>query len=271
MDILAIAAQGRANFHTHSTWCDGAAAPRDMAKAALSRGFCALGFSSHAMLPADPLDWPLTREKFPRYVADIRALASEFAGRLPIYCGVEADYIPDLCFPDRAYYGGGELDYMIGSIHFVRAPDGALVEVDKSPQSLAEGIASHFAGDAKAYIKAYFAQLREMVQRFDFDILGHADLIRKFNPRLGYFDEAASWYREEMEKTAEAIAASGKIVEINTGAISRGWMDDAYPSREFFTLLADRGARFLLSSDAHAPEAIDCAFDRFAYYTEERH
>ena len=31
-------------------------------------------------------------------------------------------------------------DYIIGSIHFVTAPDGALVCVDKSPQSLAEGV-----------------------------------------------------------------------------------------------------------------------------------
>ena len=50
---------------------------------------------------------------------------------------------------------------------------------------------------------------------------------------------------------------------MNTGAISRGWMDDAYPSAEFRAMLRERGVRFVLSSDAHAAEAIDCAFDRF--------
>ena len=60
------------------------------------------------------------------------------------------------------------------------------------------------------------------------------------------------------------LAASGKVVEVNTGAISRGWLDDAYPSASFRELLRTRGTRFVLSSDAHAADAIDCAFDRFA-------
>ena len=62
--------------------------------------------------------------------------------------------------------------------------------------------------------------------------------------------------------TADVIASSGKIVEVNTGAISRGWMDDAYPSPTFRSLLRARGVKFILSSDAHFCEGIDCAFDR---------
>ena len=66
-----------------------------------------------------------------------------------------------------------------------------------------------------------------------------------------------------LRRTADAFAASGKVVEVNTGGISRGWMEDAYPSPAFRALLRARGVRFVLSSDAHAAEAIDCAFDRF--------
>ena len=113
-------------------------------------------------------------------------------------------------------------------------------------------------------MKAYFAFEREIVRREDFDFLAHPDLVRKFNAKHPYFDEAAGWYREELVKTADAIAASGKTVEINTGAISRGWLDDAYPSAEFRGLLKSRGVRLILNSDAHAPEGLDCAFDRFS-------
>jgi histidinol-phosphatase (PHP family) len=98
---------------------------------------------------------------------------------------------------------------------------------------------------------------------FDFDVLGHPDLVRKFNVRHPYFDENAGWYLEELEETAEAIAASQKIVEVNTGAISRGWLDDAYPSATFRTMLRERGVRFVLNSDSHTADTVDCAFDRF--------
>ena len=53
-------------------------------------------------------------------------------------------------------------------------------------------------------------------------------------------------------------------MEVNTGAISRGWLDDAYPSAAFRELLRARGTRFVLSSDSHSADTIDCAFDRFA-------
>ena len=88
--------------------------------------------------------------------------------------------------------------------------------------------------------------------------------MRKFNAKHPYFDENAAWYREELERTADAVAASGKVAEVNTGAISRGWLDDAYPSQPFRDLLRARGVRFILSADAHAADTVDCAFDRFA-------
>ena len=103
-----------------------------------------------------------------------------------------------------------------------------------------------------------------MAAKFDFDVVGHPDLVRKFNVKTPYFDESADWYREEMRLTADAIAASGKMTEVNTGAISRGWLDDAYPSDYFRALLRERGVRFILSADTHSRDTIDCAFDRFA-------
>ena len=196
-------------------------------------------------------------------MSDIRALAARHAGRLRILCGGEADYIPGTTDPDRARYAHLNLDYLIGSIHHVIAPDGGRVPVDHAPELLAEGLRAHFGGDAEAYVRAYFRQQRDMVAQFNFDIVGHLDLVRKFNVKMPYFDEEAAWYRAELVATADAVAASGKIAEVNTGAISRGWLDDAYPSAFFRQLLRERGVRFVLSADAHAANAVDCAFDRF--------
>jgi len=216
-----------------------------MALAAIGKGFDVLGFSSHSDMVDD----------LGAYVTDIRGLAERYRGRLRILCGIEAE----LSKP----YERGPYDYVIGSHHFITAPDGAFFAFDHTPRILSEGIRDHFGGDAVAFVKAYYAALRATLD-LNFDIVGHPDLVRKFNVKHPYFDETADWYHEELEKTADAIAASGKLTEVNTGAISRGWLDDAYPSPAFRRMLCERGVRFVLSSDAHSASGLDCAFDRFA-------
>ncbi|MGN0845849.1 MAG: histidinol-phosphatase [Kiritimatiellia bacterium] len=257
----------KANYHTHTTWCDGRETPEAMIRAAIARGFDEIGFSSHARLP-DEVEGNLTPASAVAYAREIRALAAKYAGRIRVLLGVEADYIPGGTTPERARYAHLGLDYLIGSVHTVIAPDGAPVSVDDRPELLSDGIRDHFGGDAEAFLRAYFAENRDMAAAYDFDVVGHPDLVRKFNGVLGYFDETAPWYLEELRLTADALAASGKIVEVNTGGISRGWMDDAYPSPTFRALLRARGVPFILSSDAHAASGLDCAFDRFA--TAER-
>lgn len=254
----------KTNFHTHTTWCDGKDTPETVILAAIEKGFSAIGFSSHAMLPENELDWVLVPGKARSYAEEIRALAGKYSDKIRVYCGVEADYIPGGACPDRAFYTEVKPDYIIGSVHYVKAPDDNLVAVDISPENLSDGIRAHFDGSVESYIRAYFAQEREMIAKFDFDTIGHPDLVRKFNAKSPYFNENDVWYVEELVKTADVIAASGKIVEVNTGAISRGWLDDAYPSRPFRDLLRERGVKFVLNSDSHSAEAVDCAFDRFA-------
>ena len=246
----------------HTTWCDGKDMPEAMVQAALDKGFAAIGFSSHALLPfSDP--WTLQPDTVDAYVADIRSLAEKYKDQISILCGIEADFIAGKARPDRSVYSRLGLDFLIGSVHEVAAPDGARVPVDHKPELLAEGIALRFGGDAQAFVRDYFAAQREMAVTCDFDVIGHPDLVRKFNGTLRYFDENAEWYREELRLTADVFAASGKLVEVNTGGISRGWIDDAYPSPYFRQLLRERGVHFILSSDAHSAAAIDCAFDRF--------
>ena len=252
----------RTNYHPHTTWCDGRDTPEAMVQSAIAKGFDTLGFSSHVSFPEKEAT-VLDPAKGADYAADVRRVAAKYADRIRVLLGAEADYIPGTTTPEKSRYADLGLAYLIGSIHYVIAADGARVPVDHTPTLLADGIRDHFGGSAENFIRAYFRQQREMVASFDFDVVGHLDLVRKFNAKHPYFDERADWYRAELEATADAVAASGKIAEVNTGAISRGWMDDAYPSAAFRDLLRARGVRFILSSDSHAAETVDCAFDRF--------
>lgn len=243
------------NFHTHTTFCDGKNTAEEMVLAAIEKGFAALGFSSHSDMIAD----------FDAYADEISRLRTKYADKIRIFCGLELELakpIPTYLLPTPS-----PLSYIIGSHHFITAPDGAFFAIDNTWEELSGGIRDHFGDSPEAFVRAYYAALRSTLG-MKFDIVGHPDLIRKFNLRHPWLDESAAWYREELELTAKAIAESGKLVEVNTGAISRGWLEDAYPSAEFRALLREAGVKFVLSSDAHAAEGLDCAFDRFASVEE---
>lgn len=234
------------NFHTHTTFCDGKNTAEEMVIAAIGKGFTELGFSSHSDMIVD----------FAAYVREIERLKVKYADRIRILCGLELE----LAKPLPAPYS---ISYLIGSHHFITAPDGAFFAIDNTPEELLGGIRDHFENSAEAFVRAYYAALRSTLG-LSFDIVGHPDLIRKFNQRHPWLDESAPWYREELALTAKAIAESDKLVEVNTGAISRGWLEDAYPSAEFRAILREAGVKFILSSDAHSTEGLDCAFDRFS-------
>ena len=268
----------KTNYHTHSQFCDGKESAEAMAQAAIQKGFQILGFSSHAMYPfCDDWHIPVTEGSYEAYRAEIRRLKEACQGRLEILTGFEADYIPGLCRPDmydEDSYGQFSPDFIIGSVHYV-VGDGGFFEADGPLQETRERIAKYFGGDARKAVCAYFASERRMLAESRFTILGHADLVRKQNSRGNarsndkkasglppLFSEDEDWYKEELEKTADAIAKAGVIVEINTGGMARGYMDSSFPSPAFLRLLCERKVPVTVNSDAHRSEHLDFAFEQ---------
>ena len=249
----------KTNYHTHTTFCDGKNTPEENVTAAIQKGFAHLGFSAHSLYPFSRAG-NLNHTEHAAYAQEIRRLQKKYADRISIHLGFEADYIPGFCAPRFANYADFAPDFLIGSVHFVYDKN-TLYAVDDTPQILLDAVRTVYNGDAKKAVCAYFAAERDMLSCGDFTILGHADLIRKFNGKLRLFDEAAKWYQREVQATAQAIARAGVIAEINTGAISRGHMSDPYPSDYFLSLLHERNVPVMINSDAHAQDALDCAFD----------
>lgn len=240
-----------------------------MVQAAIAAGMTTIGFSSHSLLPG-AASHTLAPEKANAYVQEVRALGERYRERIRVLLSFEVDYVPAVAgdsggsYPDHAAYAQYQPDYLIGSVHYVTAPDGFRFETDNRPEILFDAIRDHFGGDERAFIRAYHELLRAMVAGHDFEIIGHLDLYRKYNAKHPFFDENAAWHVAELEKSAEVIAASGKIVEVNTGAIARGWRDDAYPADGFREMLRRRGVKFMLNSDAHSVAGIDAGYERYA-------
>lgn len=264
------------NFHTHTTFCDGKNSAEEMVLSAIKKGFSALGLSSHSLLPF-ARSWHIAPRDFDLYEDTVKKLQKKYENKIQIFYGYEADYFPGVSTPSKSEYRlrGYEPDYLIGSVHYVVTEKGHY-SVDNSADKVRDNLIRLYGNgtdyssvDFKKAVCDYFAAERDMIRTCDFDILGHPDLMRKRNGILNMFNEEEAWYKAELKATADEIAKTGVVVEINTGAIARGAMDDFYPSEYFTTLLFERGVPVCINSDAHNAEDIDCAFERAAFQAKK--
>ncbi len=243
----------RFDLHTHTTYCDGKNTPEEMVRAALAAHLTCLGFSGHGYAPYDT-DCCMTREGEKAYRAEIAALRRKYAGRIRILCGVEQDYWSE---EDTAPY-----DYVIGSVHYIK--DGAdYLCVDNTPEIARASVETHFGGDWYAYAAAYFETVADVVNKTRCDIIGHFDLITKFNEKEHLFDESHPRYVAAWQAALERLLPYGKPFEINTGAITRGWRTTPYPSADMIEYIKARGGRFILSSDSHSDKTLCYGFEAY--------
>jgi len=248
------------NFHTHCDYCDGSGKPEDIIEEALSRRFESLGFSSHAPIAFEP-DWTVSEEDLPIYLNHIDDLKKKHSTQLEIWKGLEIDYLEGVSGPASKRFTELKLDYSIGSVYMIQSPEtGKFLAVDGPEAHLVELIEKAYGGSVEKASEKYYSLIREMIDRGGFDILGHMDLIKKRNRDNRYFDEKASWYRNQVLDTLDYLKNKDLVVEVNTGGISRGAIDTVYPSPWIIKEAAARKIPLMLNADSHVPEHIDFYF-----------
>jgi histidinol-phosphatase (PHP family) len=251
-----------ANYHTHSCFCDGEGEPESYVIEAIERGLDAIGFSSHAPISFFK-SYVMEDSKLLTYCDLIKKLKVKYQDKIQIYLGLEIDYIPDAIGPGSPQFKDLGLDYTIGSIHFIKNPHkDEYWEVDESPAALEKLIREIFKGNIHNFISYYFLLIRQMIKEHKPDIIGHLDLIKKFNSNNEFFNEDDELYIKEVKETLRVIAAAGSVLEINTGGISRGYIKTLYPSTWIIKECKRLGIPIILNSDAHSPKSVDAFFDQ---------
>ncbi len=246
------------NLHTHTTFCDGKDAPEEMVRGAIAAGCTSLGFSGHAPMEA-PNDWVMDVSAIPRYRAEVERLREAYAGQLEIFLGLELDY--------WSPPPGDGWDYLIGSVHCVKK-DGAELMVDYTAEDFCQNIAKYYSGDCYAFTKDYYRLVGQAAERTGCQIVGHFDLITKFNEGDKLFDTAHPRYRQAALDALDALAAQDVIFEINTGAMSRGYRSAPYPAAWLLSAMRERGCRICITSDSHSAGTILHAFPQAAALAE---
>ncbi len=245
-----------ANFHTHTVFCDGKSTPEEVVVSAIEKGLSAIGFSGHGYAPYD-LKCCMTDTD--GYMREVCRLREHYQKDIEIYLGVEEDAFSPV---DRSRF-----DYIIGSSHFIRAQD-QYYPIDSSYENFKRCLAL-FDGDALSFAEDYYRAFCDYIGRRKPDIIGHFDLITKFDEvDTSLFLQNPEYHKLAAHYITQA-AKSGSIFEVNTGAISRGLRTTPYPSAELLHVLKKLDAPLILSADSHHKDTLDFAFDEAKHCLRE--
>jgi len=209
-----------------------------MAEAAFRQGYTALGFSCHAHTSYE--SFTMSPDATEKYKADIHRLKAEYAGKMDILLGIEQDIFSDL--PTVDY------EYVIGSTHSLLI-DGAYHAVDAP--SITETVKTEFGGDWYALTQAYFMLHSTIIDVTSCDIVGHFDVVRRFNADDRYFDTANPRYRSAAIDALTETLKKCRVFEVNTGGMYKGGLEEQYPQTWLLRELLERGGEVILASDSH--------------------
>jgi histidinol-phosphatase (PHP family) len=240
------AVRGLPDYHVHTFRCGHAGgASRDFVLRALDLGLAEIGFTDHVplyFLPPHARDSKLAmrEDQFDEYVAEVQGLRDEFAGRIAVRLGLEADYAEGHEAELARWLGRADWDLVLGSVHWVAG--GWIDDPKSSPERFAnEG--------ADALYDEYYRLLAKAARTKLFDVLTHFDLPKKHGHR-----PAAP--RVEAEEAALAGAKdSGCAVEISSAGLRKP-VGEAYPEPRLLARIAALGIPVTFSSDAHAPAEV---------------
>lgn len=235
------------NLHTHSTFCDGKNTPEQVVTAAIEQGFDSVGFSSHGYTP---YDLRYCMKDTEGYRAEINRLKKEYAGKIQIYLGIEED--------SRAPVNRSDFDYIIGSCHYFKVGENHM-PIDSSAAYFAECVKA-YGGDTKRMAEDYFSHFCGYIKERKPDVIGHFDLLTKFDESDvdRFLHDAA--YHKMAETYTEEIAREGCLFEVNTGAMARNLRTAPYPAVNLLHLLKEQGGEVILGSDCHDAKNLAYAF-----------
>jgi histidinol-phosphatase (PHP family) len=231
----------KTDYHTHSHFSDGKAAPDDYIASARIAGLREIGFSEHLVLTEEQQDWSIKETDIPVYISKVNTMRNSIKDII-IKTGFEVDYLPGKENEIKSAIQQLDLDYVIGSVHYLGEST-----VDLSREFYNNKNFDHLFDE-------YFDQVCSAVATGLFDIIAHCDLIRIFG--FEYSGNPEPFYRKLAKKMKEYDVA----FEVNTNGKNRP-LADFYPDRRFLHVFREELVPVCVNSDAHLPVRVGQYFD----------
>jgi histidinol-phosphatase (PHP family) len=234
----------RVDLHNHTTLCHHATGTmEEYVQQAIKLGIDIFGFSCHAPMDFEQ-EYRMSLSQSKIYKENIFSLKEKYKDKIKILYGFEVDYMENKDFIEKDILSDVDIDYLIGSVHFVNKWG------FDNPQFLA----NYESKNIDTLWEEYFATVLDMVKTGLFDIVGHLDLIKifKYLPTKNIVDIAYD--------TMKAIKQSGMVLEINSAGFRKP-IGEQYPSRELLEIAFEMDINITFGSDAHKIEQISFKYD----------
>lgn len=223
------------NYHTHTTRCRHArGTEREYIETALASGMKVLGFSDHTPYPfRDGHDsgFRMHVEQIDDYFSTLCALKEEYAGRIELHIGFEAEYYPACFGALLQLLHRYPCEYLLLGQHFLENED-----------------TGEYSGNPTAELsvmRRYVDQVIAGMQTGAFSCVAHPDLLN--------WQGSEELYRQEMRRLCTQAKRLDLPLEINLLGLADG---RPYPRRDFWQLAGEVGNRVVIGCDAHEPEAL---------------
>ncbi|MCL2175335.1 MAG: histidinol-phosphatase [Treponema sp.] len=251
------------SMHTHTRFCDGKDDVESMCRAAYEKNLYAIGFSAHAPIDKQAgfdSEWNLKDDKVQEYVSEVLAAKKRWQDKLKVFLGYEVDYIKGRRSSLDDDITSLNLDYIIGSVHYIFPENGSsCFTIDGPPEEFERGLKEGFNGDALALMNFYYDAIAEMINLGGFDILGHMDLIKKNCWNKNYWQQEIEIKRQR--EIVDLLSKTNIIFEINTGGINRKKINDTYPSLTLLRIFREYNIPVIITADAHNANDIIGNYD----------
>ncbi|MDD2958831.1 MAG: histidinol-phosphatase HisJ family protein [Lachnospiraceae bacterium] len=228
------------DYHVHTCYSDDSECPmEEMVQQAISLGLDEIAFTEH-------VDYGVKTDlncRYQEYFKELQELQEKYKGRLDIKKGIEFGVQKETIPQYREDFSKYDFDFVILSNHQIHNQEfwNQCFQKGKSQEE---------------FQRAYYDAILDVVKNYkEYSVLGHLDMIKRYDKYGNYSDENIM---DMVELIFHYVISEGKGIEVNTSCFRYG-LEDLTPSRAILGMYYEMGGRILtLGSDAHAPGDLGC-------------
>ena len=244
-----------ADYHIHSEYSDDSVEPMEaIIESAIEKNISEICFTDHVDYDIK-IDHDIFRQmndeekvryekvlnvNYPDYFKEIEILKNKYKDRIIIKKGLEFGIQTHTVEKFRNLFNSYDLDFIILSCH-------------QSDNKEFWNYAYQEGKTEDEYNLGYYQEIYSCIHQYnDYSVLGHLDLIQRYNKKRYPFEKSKDIITEILKK----IIKENKGIEVNTSSFAYK-LEDLTPSRDILSLYYELGGKIItIGSDAHNAKSV---------------